>query len=215
MVSSTVQNHLFQQQRQYCSSCTGSRIYLVMQEQQHLITKSSPYNSFDDCCCDSIIPAKGAEIPTESVFSMPIIFKTMAKRLSKICNYVTRRLSENRLLLRSAVNSDGCVVKPKTPSTQATATSTAVLALSPCPQNFRSISLRSHSRTASQMYTDYNITSGFAFNCSREAYEHRAKYVKVIISGCKNARDRNRNCPRQIKYINIVPAVSNIHYLFE
>jgi len=29
----------------------------------------------------------------------------------------TRRLSENRLLLRSAANSDGCVVKAKTSST--------------------------------------------------------------------------------------------------
>ncbi len=41
-----------------------------------------------------------------------------------------KRLSEKRLLLRSAANSDDCVVNPKTPSTQATSEPTAVLALS-------------------------------------------------------------------------------------
>ena len=80
-----------------------------MQEKQPLITKNAPCNFFDDLCCDSIIPAKGSDIPTESVFSMPIILKIMAKRLSKICSYMIRCIP---IIISRRVSPPIAVAKP-------------------------------------------------------------------------------------------------------
>ena len=79
---------------------------------------------------------------------------------SFLCSRCPGRLSENRLLLRSAENCDGCVFKPKTSSPQATPTS--FLALSP-PLKVRDVRLALKTFTQSRYETILGQPSTWEF----------------------------------------------------